>query len=227
LTLGSNYALSIGGDVQGEWYRHLDGLDAVGADATISLRHKYGLGAYAPWLRGSLSIGRNAVNDAYRNTTRYHAALTAGKRLSARTNLWGEYSFERRDAKPHGEQYGLSNDAFTVGGHSLALNLEFNFTDRLSFGAGLVARHGDVVATTRPGYGIYAPSRAVAADEAFGPDFYAYRLVGTTYGARVGVHYALGDHNLIGVTFAHYDTRADGGNNYRNSIPEIAWEYRF
>ena len=98
LPIGHAYLFSMGADVQGEWYQHLRGLNDVGANASIALRRKFGLGAYAPWLRAAIGAGRNAVNDPYRNTTRYRASLGAGKRVTARLNLWLEYSFERRAA---------------------------------------------------------------------------------------------------------------------------------
>ena len=78
-------------------------------------------------------------------------------------------------------------------------------------------------ATTPP----KAVARAIAADPAFGPDEYAYKLTGTTFGFRVGINYSPTAHSLLGLGFQRLETRADGGNSYTKSIPEISWDYRF
>jgi len=69
--------------------------------------------------------------------------------------------------------------------------------------------------------------RALAEDPAFGPEAYAYKLTGTTYGFRVGVNYAPTPHSLLGLGFERLNTHADGGNSYTKSVPEITWDYRF
>jgi hypothetical protein len=84
-----------------------------------------------------------------------------------------------------------------------------------------------VISTTTADAYIYANSRAVAPDPTFGAQAYAYRLNGTTYGARLAAEYALSTHNLIGCAFQRFETHAMGGNDYGNSIPQLTWSYRF
>jgi hypothetical protein len=74
---------------------------------------------------------------------------------------------------------------------------------------------------------IYYASRALAEDPAFGPEAYAYKLPGTTWGARLGVSYSTTEHSLLGAAFERFDTHADGGNDYTKTIVEITWDYRF
>ncbi len=92
---------------------------------------------------------------------------------------------------------------------------------------GSLLRHGDVISTTQPGANIFANSKAVAPDPTFGPGAYAYRLDGTTFGARLGLEYVLTTHNLIGFGFQRLETHAQGGNDYANSMPELTWNYQF
>jgi len=68
---------------------------------------------------------------------------------------------------------------------------------------------------------------AIADAPTFGPDAYAYKLTGTTMGLRVGTKYSPTPHSLLGCGFLRLDTRAQGGNNYTKSMPEITFDYRF
>jgi hypothetical protein len=95
----------------------------------------------------------------------------------------------------------------------------------LSFGS--LLRHGDVISTAQPGADIFANSKAVAPDPTFGADAYAYRLEGTTFGARLGLECSLTAHSLIGLGFQRLDTHARGGNNYGDSMPDLTWNYQF
>jgi len=226
--LGESYSVTVGGDLDGEAFRRLTGLDNASLDGTFALKKKWGLGAFAPWARAGVSVGRSSYDDSYRNSWNYRATLASGRRVDERWNLWAEYAFERRAASPGMEKVpGLSGDAFSQDSHNVAANLEYSLNENTFLTLGLLGRHGDVVSTTQGSGKIYYASRALANDPAFGPEAYAYKLTGTTYGFRVGVSYAPTPHSLLGLGFEHLDTHADGGNSYTKSVPEITWDYRF
>ena len=226
--MGESYSVTVGGELNGEAFRKLTGLNNGSFDGTLALKKKWGLGAFAPWARAGVSVGRSSYDDSYRNAWHYRATLASGRRVDERWNLWAEYAFDRRAASPRGEEVpGLSGDAFSQDSHNLAANVEYSLNDRTSLALGLLARHGDVVSTTGGSAKIYYASRALADDPAFGADAYAYKLTGTTYGYRVGIDYAPTPHSLLGCGFERLDTHADGGNRYTKSVPEITWNYRF
>jgi long-subunit fatty acid transport protein len=226
--LGESYSVTVGGDLNGEAFRRLTGLNNASLDGTISLKKKWGLGAFAPWARAGVSVGRSSYDDSYRNAWNYRATLASGRRIDERWNLWAEYAFDRRAASPRMEEVpGLSGDAFSQDSHNVAVNLEYSLNESTFLALGLLGRRGDVVSTTGDSEKTnYAP-RALAADPAFGPEAYAYKLTGTTYGFRVGVNYAPTPHSLLGLGFERLNTHADGGNSYTKSVPEITWDYRF
>jgi hypothetical protein len=227
-TIGENYSLSVAGDLSGESYNRLDGLNNATLGGALALKRKWGLGAYAPWARIGVSIARSDYNDDYRNASIYRTSLSAGKRLDERWNLWGEYVYERRAASSQPEVVpGISGDAYSQTSQKLAASAEYALNERTFLAFGFLLRYGDVVSTAEPSLGIFSVSRAVAPDPAFGPDEYAYKLTGTTFGFRVGVNYSPTPHNLLGFGFERLDTHADGGNSYTKSIPEISWNYRF
>jgi hypothetical protein len=84
-----------------------------------------------------------------------------------------------------------------------------------------------VVSTAQGSARILAAATALAEDPAFGPEAYAYRLTGTTYGIRVGISFSPTAHSLLGFAFERFDTHADGGIDYTKSVPEITWNYSF
>jgi len=228
IPIGENYSLSVGGDLSGESYNRLKGLNNASLGGALAVKRKWGLGVYVPWVRIGLSIARSEYNDNYRSATVYRTTLSAGQRLDERWNLWAEYAFDRRAASPGMEEVpGLSGDAFSQDSHNVAANLEYSLNENTSLALGLLGRHGDVVSTAGDSEKMYYAPRALAEDPAFGPEAYAYKLTGTTYGFRVGVNYAPTPHSLLGLGFERLNTHADGGNSYTKSVPEITWDYRF
>jgi hypothetical protein len=228
LTLGDGFSASAGADLSGQLYDHVSGLNNASLQGLLSLRKKWGLGALAFWSRVGISVGRDDFDDGYRDATLYGASLEVGKRLDERWNLWAKYAFERRRASPaESEIYGVSSDVFSQSGRTLLTGIEYSLNERMSLTLGSLLRHGDVISTTQPGAAIFTNSKAVAPDPTFGPGAYAYRLEGTTFGARLGMEYSLTTHSLIGLGFQRLDTHARGGNNYANSMPELTWNYQF
>ena len=197
-------------------------------EGVIALKKKWGLGAFAPWARAGVSAGRSNYDDSYRNAWIYRATLASGRRIDERWNLWADYTFERRAASTQMELVpGLSGDAYSQTSHNIGANIEYSLNERFFLALGLLGRRGDVVSTTAPNATIFYASRALAEDPTFGPYDYAYRLLGSTYGFRVGISCTPTAHSLLGLEFKRFETRAEGGNNYTKSVPQITWDYTF
>ncbi|MGC1523004.1 MAG: hypothetical protein WA803_15800 [Steroidobacteraceae bacterium] len=226
--LDNGYSMSVGGDLDGESYQKLSGLDNVSLDAAIALKKKWGLGAFAPWARAAVSVARSSYDDSYRNAWDYRATLASGRRFDERWNFWADYTYENRAASPQEEEVpGISGDAFSQVSHSLGINLEYSLMQSTYLSVGLLARHGDVVSTSAPNGTVYSASSALAEDPAFGPNAYAYKLTGTTYGFRLGLSFSPTAHSLLGCGFDRFETHAYEGNEYAKSIVEITWNYRY
>jgi hypothetical protein len=226
--LDDTYSVTVGGDLGGERFHRITGLSNASLNGAISIRKKWGLGAFVPWARAGVSVGRLDYDDSYRNAWDYRASLASGRRLDERWNLWADYVFERRAASTQEQEVpGLSGDAYSQESHSVGLHLEYSLNESTFLALALLGRHGDVVSTTSGSEQIFEYSRALAEDPAFGPEAYAYRLAGTTLGFRVGVDWSPTAHCALGLGFERLDTRADGGNDYTKSVPEITWDYRF
>jgi len=227
LPLSSVYLLTAGGDLSGEWFDHLSGLRNASVDAMLSLKRKWGLGAFAPWARATVSVGRSESDASYRDYTAYRTSLAAGKRFDERWNVWAEYSFEHRAAAAGDDvEPGISANAFTQNGHRLAVSMEYTMSSKLYIDLGVFARRGDVVSTVQSDESIYTGARAVEDDPALGKDAYAYRVIGNTYGIRPAVSYALTEHSLLSLAYLRAHTYAQSAD-YVKSVTELAWSYRF
>jgi hypothetical protein len=227
MPMGENFSLAAGAEASGQIYDHLSGLNNGSLDALLSLKRKWGIGAFAPWSRIGISAGRADYDDGYRDATIYRASLEAGKRLDARWNLWVKYAFEHRAADPApSELYGIPSDVFTLTGRSFNAGVQYAAAERITFSVSSLLRHGDVVSTSRQYANIYINSKAVAPDPTFGAEAYAYRLYGATYGARLGAEFSLSSHSLLGAGFQRLQTHGQGGNNYADSLAELTWNYR-
>src|SRR6266851_8626693 len=128
--LGESYSVTVGGDLHGEAFRRLTGLNNASVDGTFALKKKWGLGAFAPWARAGVSVGRWSYDDSYRNAWDYRATLASGRRIDERWNLWAEYAFERRAARAGPEEVpGVSGDAYSQDSHHVAANLEYSLNE--------------------------------------------------------------------------------------------------
>lgn len=226
--LDGGYSLSVGGDLGGESYHKLTGLDNASLGVALALKKKWGLGAFAPWARAAVSVARSSYDDSYRNAWDYRATLASGRRFGERWNFWADYTYENRAASPQGEEVpGISGDAFSQVSDSLGINLEYSLLESAYLSVGLLARHGDVVSTSTPNATAFYASTALAEDPAFGPNAYAYKLTGTTYGFRLGLSFSPTKHSLFGCGFERFETHAYEGDEYAKSIVEITWNYRY
>ena len=227
LPLGSAYLLSAGGDVGGQWFDRLSGLRNGSIDGALSLRRRWGLGAFAPWVRAALSVSRTEYDLSLRNSTGYRASLSGGRRLDGHVNVWVDYTYEHREAKITGEEVpGFSADVFSGNAQSLGVTVDFTPLNRVFLSSGIAARRGDVQSTSEADSGVYFASRAIVEDLAFGREWYTYRLIGNSYTLRAGAAYQLTEHSLLSLDVQHARTYA-GGYFYRVTVPEVSWDYRF
>ncbi|HET9763081.1 MAG TPA: hypothetical protein VFR50_06170, partial [Casimicrobiaceae bacterium] len=132
------------------------------------------------------------------------------------------YASEDRPVVP-----GISGKVFDLRAESVYARAGYAVTERLLLGAELAVRRGDVVATTRRDFEIFVVSDAVAADPAFGPDFFAYRLRGTTDTATLSTSWALDDHSSLNFIYADERTDAAGGVAYRSHSASLVFAWRY
>jgi hypothetical protein len=86
-----------------------------------------------------------------------------------------------------------------------------------------------VVSTTRQHQEIFLESDAIAADPAFGDDFFAYRLRGTSTTRTVAVtlSWALSDRSSLNFRYADERTSAYEGLDYRGRIAALSFAFSY
>ena len=226
--LENGNSLSITGESRGEAFNHYTGLNNISLGAALAFRKKWALGAYAPWTGLSLSSTHLNFANNIRNGWRNQIAIRGGKRIFERWDVRAEYMVERRTANtlPQ-DQPGISGDVFSQTSRAMTLNAEYTWSDSLFLTFGSLLRRGDVVASTRETTKIISSSQAIARDPVFGPNFYAYRMNGTTYGLNVDMNFAVTSSSMLRASISRQLTHTEGDNNYAKSVQMISWNYNF
>jgi hypothetical protein len=216
---GDRNAFALTGDLRAAGFSRFHGMNSVALGGTASWSRKFGLGAFAPWARLSASLADERYGENVRDGQRTSFALHAGERLSERLQLSGGGSFERyRADNATGVVPGISGDAFSLLGRSLFARADYAFDERWTGFAGVTGRNGDVTASTRIGPQIFTYSNAIAPDPAFGSDYFAYRLSGTTtWDFLAGASLALGDSASANLAVTRALTYASGGIEYQST----------
>jgi hypothetical protein len=229
--LENGNSMSITGETRGEAFNRYTGLNNVSLGAALGFRKKWGLGAYSPWTGVSLSSAHLNYANNIRNGWRNQIAIRGGQRIFERWDVRAEYMFERRTANNlPPDQPGISGDVFTQSSRTLTLNAAYIWSDSMFFTFGSLLRHGDVVTSTRETSEtpqMLSASKAIAMDPAFGPNFYAYKLNGTTRGLNVDMNFAVTSSSLLRASVSRQVTHTEGDSNYAKSVQMVSWNYNF
>jgi hypothetical protein len=220
--------LTLTADARTEAYHRFHGLNLFGIGASAAFKHKFGLGYAAPWIALTVSGAHDDYRGDIRDSNRLEVRAELGQRFTTDFDAAVGASYERRYARNDEPVVpGISGKVFDLRGESVYARAGYAITDRLQLGAELSVRRGDVVATTRRDFEIFVVSDAIAADPTFGPDFFAYRLRGTTDTAKVSASWALDDRSSLNFIYADEHTDAAGGVTYRSHSANLVFAWRY
>ena len=209
------------------WYR-FHGLDRISIGGSASYQHKFGLGYSVPWLALALSGSHDNYRNAIRDSDNFGARVEFGQRFSEGFDASIGAVYDRRHADNDLPVVpGISGRVFDVRGKSAFVRAGYALSERLQVGANFAVRRGDVVSTTRQNLDIFLASDAIAADPAFGDDFFAYRLHGTTRTAAVTSSWALSDRSSLNLRYADERTRAYEGLDYRGRVTALSFAFSY
>jgi len=214
-----NGAVALTGDLRASQFQRFHGMNNVALGGTASWSRKFGLGAFAPWAKVSASFSGEQYSESIRDGMRTNVTLRAGQRVSERLELSGGGSFERYSADSVVSVVpGLSGDAFSLEGRTLFARADYALNERWAAFAGVAFRDGDVTTSTRRNPEIFEYSNAVTLDPAFGSDYIAYRLSGTTtWVFTAGASMAMGDYSSVNLAVTRALTYASGGLEYQST----------
>jgi hypothetical protein len=180
--LATNTGLSLALLAEQNLYFRYPGLTNFGAGAQARLRHKFGLGAEAPWAALSAQALHRNYHYDYRDGWQYDAGLTVGKRLSDRVAVQGSVRYDRymADRVQPTILPGFSTDAYDVWGWTFGARGTYAVTESDLLSAGYAWRNGTVTSITPRDPEVLEYSSALARDPVFGatPPLVAYRIAG-------------------------------------------------
>jgi hypothetical protein len=213
---------------RGEVYRRYHGLDNAVAGASAALRHKFGLGYGAPWLRLSLEGTHDDYDDTLRDGNRLSFEAEIGMRCTPALDIAGGLVYDRR-YDSHGESVvpGIPGTVFDLRGFGGFARAGYAFSDIVYGALRLGVRRGDVESTAQQSLPIFLASSAIAADPVFGSDdLFAYRLRGTTWSGATTASIALAPGASVNISYADERTYSPYGNQYKNRVVTLLLAYR-
>jgi hypothetical protein len=195
-------------------YFDYSGFTNFAAGAGARLRHKFGLGAQAPWALFSVQALHRDYRYDLRDGWQYDAGLTAGKLLTERLSLQGSVRYDRYEADDVRPPVlpGFGADAYDISGWNIGARLSYALTSNDVVTFGYAYRDGSVTAVTQPDLEVLEYSDAVVRDTIFGtsPRRVAYRLDGKTNHLSVAWSHAFGPHLSLSLSYAYRRTEGDG-----------------
>jgi hypothetical protein len=209
--LGGNTGLGLSLIAESASYFQYSGLDDIGVGARAQLRHKFGLGADAPWAAFALRALHRDYHYDYRDGWQYDAGLTAGRRIGERWEVSGSVQYDRYEADNLQPAVlpGMSSAAYDVAGWSFAVQAAFLLTEVDTLSISGSRRHGTVTAVTPRDYEILEYSSAVARDPVFSGNPIAYRLIADTDTLSINWSRAIGRHSSVNLGYAYRRSQGD------------------
>ena len=209
--LGDNTGLGLSLIAESVGYFQYSGLDNIGVGARAQLRHKFGLGADAPWAAFALRALHRDYHYDYRDGWQYDAGLTAGRRIGERWEVSGSAQYDRYEADNLQPAVlpGVSSAAYDVAGWTFGVQTAFLLTEVDTLSISCSRRHGTVTAVTPPDLEILEYSSAVARDPVFGGNPIAYRLVADADTLSINWSRAIGHYSSVNLGYAYRRTQGD------------------
>lgn len=226
--IGDNSRVTLTGAIEAQSFVHYSELNRTAPQIAVAFRTKSGLGADTPWLRISAAATRLYVHSDLRSGWLYRGGAAIGKRVNERWSLDAEYAAEKRTANSGEEEVpGLSAQVFDQSSHSLLFGANYVFSDATVLRLGYTRRSGDVTATTKPAKNIYYASSAIAEDNIFGEDGYAYTLYAVTHTFAATLSYELDRHSALNLSYRRQISHGVNDFNYYNNIAGLSYSYRY
>lgn len=203
-------------DFKASLYPEFERLSNLSSTVTLGVRHKLGLGAFAPWLRVFATGGALDYGDNVRDSTVVDIGVQAGKRLSERVDLQGGYTYESLDAH---------NGVFDQDAHTVSLKGSVGLTAAAQLALGYAVRWGDLIIHKAPAPGA-PPAPHSRLVDTFGTTLVAARIDATTHLFSAAVSYALTPHAALSAGY-EYQISFGPRFSYPNNLVRASFGYSF
>ena len=203
-------------DFRASIYSEFAGLTNFSPTLNLGVRHKFGLGGLAPWLRVFASGGAIDYDDDVRDTAIVDVGAEVGKRFSERVDLRFGYTYERLDA---------NDRVFDGDSHTLSLRSTVGLTSDLYLTLGYSVRWGDLVVHRTPGPGDWSLRNARIVNT-FDRPMTATRIDATTHFVSIALGWALTQHTSLNAGY-EYQISIGPQFDYPNHVVRASFNYNF
>lgn len=225
--------------VDGHVHNKFDQLDQLSTNIDFSIRHKLGLGAFQPWIRGAASTGYIFSSSQIRQGQTVAAGIDLGKALDERLDVILSYRFDYRNNTGHSQSLSTkklkaatidpttSNNVFDLKGHSVGVQINTLLTQQWLVAFSYSYRRGDIVSSSIPSLvpQINSIVDAISFDDAL--EGWAYRSKADTHRYSIDTNYAfMKGHGAVNLGFEHTESTVNSFA-YRNNLFRINLNYRF
>lgn len=224
--------------VDGSAHLNFNKLDQINLGGSVAVRHKFGMGAFQPWIGGSVSTGYDFSKSNIRSGQLTTVGVDVGKRLYDRLNISFHYQFDHRNSETPtaladskliaaGIQPDKSSSVFDTQGHTIGVQFNALLTQRWMLVLAYNFRDGDIVSSSRPARipeldGIID---AIAFDDAL--PGWAYRAKAQTHQYSIDANYAfLAGHAALNIGYQYVESHASPFT-YRNNFVRVNLLYSF
>ena len=246
VTPGEGTALTFAASLRLTQYNSLDDLSEISPGVSVSLKHKFGLGAQAPWVSAGIAVERIESESEIRDSWLHAATLAAGRRFGERWNVAAGLRYEIRNgdddvqrndtiapgpppgpAPAPGPAVTADGDVFDHQVPEFNLSVDYLWSDAVLLLASYRYRDGDIVSSTVSYDRILVNAEAFTQDKAFGNNTFAYRLDAGTHVLHFALNYALSESTSIDLGYEYQSSNADGGIDYDKSVTRLRLLYSY
>ncbi len=237
--LTNNTRIDVGASVDGNIHLNFGKLNQLNTGINLAVQHKFGLGPYQPWLRGSVATSHIFSRSQLRNGQVTTVGVDLGKRVHDRIGLVLSYRFDNRNSHDTGGAIdanrliaagidpGKPSNVFDIQGHSIGVQVNALLTRQWVLILGYNYRDGDIVSTNSPALVPQIDSivDAIADDDAL--PGWAYRADGKTHQYSVDANYTfLKGHAAFNIGYEYTESHA-APFSYRNNLFRVSLIYNF
>lgn len=244
--LTSNTTASLFGNFKSNVYSEYGDLTNYSLGGGTSIKQKFGLGPYAPWMRFSAMANHGEYENKLRSGWVYKGIFTLGKRINEQWDLNISYNYQRRipdrfaepfeyeedydhtgDHHDDYDKYYLSPRVFDLETHTIAFNGIYFVNHNIAVTAGYSLQIGDAYSTNELTEEIAEYASAAAQDDAFGHNQVAYKLSAQTHSFSLAGSYAFNANSSVNLGYTHHWIDGEYGMSYHVNVVELCLMYRF
>lgn len=219
-------------------HKNFHQLNQLSVGGSVTARHKFGIGAFQPWLSSTVTTTHLFSKSKIRERQITTIGFDFGKQLYERFDISLNYRFDYHDStsqKKIGKNRLIANKAplekpstvFDLTGHSIGAQLNTLLTQQWLIIIAYHFRMGDIVSSNRPDLSsrLSGIIDAIAFDDAL--PGWAYKADAQTHSFSIDANYAfLKGHAAFNIGYEYTESHISSFN-YRNNLFRVNLIYSF